>query len=81
MGRKHCGKRRNCSLRAISPFPTVFSKGSFPRGVKRRHCVGMGFKLRYQSGEVVRVSYELPPFSMLVNRAKTDVALDYSESE
>ena len=33
MGRKHCGKRRNCSLRAIPPFPTVFSKGSFPRGV------------------------------------------------
>ena len=27
MGRKQCGKRRNCSLRAISPFPTVFSKG------------------------------------------------------
>ena len=26
MGRKHCGKRRNCSLRAISPFPTMFSK-------------------------------------------------------
>ena len=21
---KHCGKRRNCSFRAISPFPTVF---------------------------------------------------------
>ena len=33
-GRKHCWKRRNCSLRAISPFPTVFSKGLFPRGVK-----------------------------------------------
>ena len=41
-GRKHCGKRRNCSLRAISPFPTVFSKGLFPRGVKRCLCVGMG---------------------------------------
>ena len=41
-GRKHCGKRRNCSLWAISPFPTVFSKGLFPRGVKRCHCVGMG---------------------------------------
>ena len=41
-GRKHCGKRRNCSLRAISPFPTVFSKGLFPRGVKRCHCVGTG---------------------------------------
>ena len=40
--RKHCGKRRNCSLRAIAPFPTVFSKGLFPRGVKRCHCVGMG---------------------------------------
>ena len=26
MGRKHFGKRRNCSLRAISPFPTVFSR-------------------------------------------------------
>ena len=34
-GRKHCGKRRNCSLWAISPFPTVFSKGLFPWGVKR----------------------------------------------
>ena len=22
---KHCGKRRNCRKRAISPFPTVFS--------------------------------------------------------
>ena len=31
-GSKHCGKRRNCSLRAISPFPTVFSKGLFPWG-------------------------------------------------
>ena len=24
-GRKHCGKRRNCSLQAISPFSTVFN--------------------------------------------------------
>ena len=42
IGRKHCEKRRNCSLRAISPFPTVFSKVLFPRGIKRCHCVGMG---------------------------------------
>ena len=34
MGRKHCGKRRNCSLRAISPFPTVFSKGLSPEASK-----------------------------------------------
>ena len=39
--KKHCWKRRNCSLRAISPFPTVFSKGLFPRGIKRCR-VGMG---------------------------------------
>ena len=26
LSRKHCGKRRNCSPRAISPFPTMFSK-------------------------------------------------------
>ena len=28
LSRKHCGKRRNCSLRAISPFPTKFSKAT-----------------------------------------------------
>ena len=42
MGGKHCGKRRNCLLQAISPFPTVFSKGLFPRGIKNCHCVGKG---------------------------------------
>ena len=26
LSRKHCRKRRNCSLRAISTFPTMFSK-------------------------------------------------------
>ena len=40
-GRKHCGKRRNCLLWAISPFPTVFSKLLIPRGIKRCHFVGM----------------------------------------
>ena len=44
MGRKHCGKRRNCSLRAISPFPhSVFQRlilqtrenqGLFGKGLK-----------------------------------------------
>ena len=33
-GRKHCGKRRNCSLRLISPFPSVFSKTCFPGASK-----------------------------------------------
>ena len=41
-GRKHCGKRRNCSLRAISPFPTVFSNDLYCRHVKTRACLGKG---------------------------------------
>ena len=40
MSRKHRGKRRNCSLRAISPFPTVFSKDLYCRHVKTRACFG-----------------------------------------
>ena len=42
MGRKHCGKRRNCSLRAFSSFPTVFSKDFACRHVKTRACLGKG---------------------------------------
>ena len=41
-GRKHCGKRRNCSLRAISPFPSVFSKDLYCRHVKTRACLRKG---------------------------------------
>ena len=41
-GRKHCGKRRNCSLWAISSFPTVFSKDLNCRHVKIRACLGKG---------------------------------------
>ena len=41
-GRKHCGKRRNCSLRAISPFPTVFLKDFECRNVTNRACLGKG---------------------------------------
>ena len=44
MVRKHCGKRRNCSSRAISPFPTVFSKGLYCRHVKTRACLGKGLQ-------------------------------------
>ena len=28
-GRKHCEKRRNCLLQAISPFLTMFSKSMY----------------------------------------------------
>ena len=36
------GKKRNCSLWAISPFPTVFSKHLYCRQVKTRACLGKG---------------------------------------
>ena len=41
-GRIHCGKRRNCLLRAISPFHTVCSKDLYCRHVKTRACLGKG---------------------------------------
>ena len=43
MGIKHCGKRRNYSLRATSPFLTVFSKDLYCRHVKTRACLGNGY--------------------------------------
>ena len=39
MVEKHHGKRRKCWLPAFSPFPTMFSKGLFPRVVKSWDCV------------------------------------------
>ena len=40
---ENTGKSRNCSLRAISPFPSV-SKDVYYRHVKTRACLGKGFK-------------------------------------
>ena len=37
-GRKICEKRRKCWLPAFSPFPTMFSKSFFHRGVISRDC-------------------------------------------
>ena len=41
-GGKHCGKRRNCSYRAISPFPTVFSKDLPCISIKTQACLRKG---------------------------------------
>ena len=38
------GKVRNCSSRAISPFPIVFSKDFYYRCVKTRACFGKASK-------------------------------------
>ena len=45
MGRKHCEKRRNCSLRAISPLLTVFSKDLYCRHLKARAKSQVTFSL------------------------------------
>ena len=42
MGRKHCGKKRNCLLRAISPFPTVFFKRLVLQTRKKQGLFGKG---------------------------------------
>ena len=42
----------------ISPFSTMFSKGFFPRSVKRCPCVGMGY---YTSLKIRQEHYKLVP--------------------
>ena len=49
---KHCGKRRNCLLRGISPFPTVFSKACFP-GVSKGVVVWEWVKLLPDNERIV----------------------------
>ena len=46
--RKHCGKWRNCSLRTISPFPTVPSKDLYCRHLKTRPCFGKGQQQNFE---------------------------------
>ena len=39
---KLCGKRRKCWLSAFSPFPSIYSKGSFLRVLKTWDYVVQG---------------------------------------
>ena len=61
MGRKHCWKRRNCSLRAISSFPAVFSIVLYCRHVKTRACLGKGFNITW--GYRLQPNWKHCPFS------------------
>ena len=50
-GEKHCGKRRNSSSRAISPFPIVFSKDLYCRHIKIKAgfiCLRKGYSLLHK---------------------------------
>ena len=48
MGRKQCGKRRNYLLRAISPFPTVFSKDMQKPGLVGKGVFGSRFIINHR---------------------------------
>ena len=42
---ENTGKRRNCSLCTISPFPTVLSKDFYCQQGKSRACLGKGYPI------------------------------------
>ena len=44
MGRKHCGKKRNCSLRAISPFSHIVFKRPVLQTLKNQGLFGKRLK-------------------------------------
>ena len=70
--RKHCGKKEKLLITSNFSFPTVFSKGLFPRGVKR--C-GNGLNqsiIRKHCGKMRNTDNQyfllFPPFSLLFLR-------------
>ena len=73
MSRKHCWKRINCSLRAISPFPAVFSEDLFCRHIKTRAWFGKGLTL-YQIAEFQTQLYwrNLQPFKKITDEQVED---------
>ena len=53
---KHCGKRRNCSLRAISPFSSVF-KRLVSQGRQKAPLCGNGLNLHLKFTRVFQGQY------------------------
>ena len=51
-GRKHCGKRRNCLLRAISPFPPSVFKRLLLHTCEHQGLFGRGLIL-YQNNKIL----------------------------
>ena len=62
MGRKHCGKRRNCSSRAISPFPTVFFNRLVLHTRKNQGLFGKGLNgsqnIKFVSNKVENIAQQ-----------------------
>ena len=65
--RKHFGIRRNCLLQAISPFPTVFSKGLFP-GASKSVIVWKWVKVKFPLVKKCLCGIELSHHSTLYQR-------------
>ena len=59
-GRKHCGKRRKCWFPEFSPFPTMFSKGSF-----FKVCKIQDKELNLNQSKIVLYCKELRFFNVL----------------
>ena len=70
---------RNCSLRAISPFPTMFLKGFFPSHVKKVSLCGNGLNnhwfLRVCSTSLSKTLLEKDEFLVMSNFSFLDSVL------
>ena len=75
MDRKHCWKRRNCSLRAISPFPTVFSKDLYWRHVKTSACLGNGedHSCKNVGIRIMQIQHTFFPVRTITTEAKSRI--------
>ena len=63
IGRKHCGKRRNCSSHAISPFSTAFLKNLVLQTRENKGLLGEGLK-KYKNYLGYYLSQTSPCFYM-----------------
>ena len=70
---KHCGNGRNRLLRAISPFPTVFSKVWYSRHVKTRAWFGKGLCHIIESAQLI-LYQTIPSFQNLEEKAFRKIA-------
>ena len=59
--KKHYWKRRNCSLRAISPFPIVFSKDLYIRYVKDKGLLRKALIKDYPNSRLLLTAVRIWP--------------------
>ena len=72
------GKRRHRSLRAISPFPSVFSEDLYCRDVKTRACLGEDSMHLIHSHTMTGLGKK--PFENIVGKGKIACTSNFSFS-